>query len=98
MSAAISGCVNARLVLLVVPVAAEADRSMNTSLLEGLAVLDGDLATAKIASGRHRSREGSGASIVLATSVQYRVERASSGRVVKPIWLLTTTWIVPPVV
>jgi len=27
-----------------------------------------------------------------------RVERASSGLVVKPIWLLITRWMVPPVV
>jgi hypothetical protein len=32
----------------------------------------------------------------LATSVQYSVERTSRGsEVVKPIWLLMTTWIAP---
>ena len=35
---------------------------------------------------------------ILATSVQYVDERAFSGPVVKPIWLFTTTWTVPPVV
>ena len=29
--------------------------------------------------------------------MQYRVDRPSLGAVVKPIWLLTTMWIVPPV-
>ena len=38
-----------------------------------------------------------GTSIILAISVAYIDERASSGKVVKPIWLLTTMWKVPPV-
>ena len=38
-----------------------------------------------------------GACTLLATSVAYVDERADSGPVVKPIWLLMTTWIVPPV-
>ncbi len=38
-----------------------------------------------------------GASIIFAMSVQYSVERPSFGSVVKPIWLLTTMWTVPPV-
>ncbi len=39
-----------------------------------------------------------GACTIFATSVQYSVERASSRRlVVKPTWLLSTMWIVPPV-
>ena len=33
---------------------------------------------------------------ILATSVQYGDERANSGEVVKPIWLLMTRWMVPP--
>ena len=39
-----------------------------------------------------------GAWIILATSLQYVVDRESTGEVVKPIWLFTITWIVPPVV
>ena len=38
-----------------------------------------------------------GALIAFATSVQYVEERDSDGAVVKPTWLLTTMWIVPPV-
>ena len=37
-----------------------------------------------------------GAWTILATSVGYTDERASAGAVVKPSWLLTTRWIVPP--
>ncbi len=38
-----------------------------------------------------------GASIMRATSVQYIDEREDAGAAVKPTWLLTTRWIVPPV-
>ena len=38
-----------------------------------------------------------GAPIIFATSVQYSDDLASEGEVVKPIWLLTMMWIVPPV-
>jgi hypothetical protein len=38
-----------------------------------------------------------GASIIFATSVAYMDERPSSGKVVNPIWLFTTTCTVPPV-
>src|SRR5436305_1294980 len=38
-----------------------------------------------------------GASIIFAMSVAYIDERASSGSVVKPIWLFTTMCTVPPV-
>ena len=38
-----------------------------------------------------------GMSNPLAGSDAYRVERASSGSVVKPSWLLAIRWIVPPV-
>ncbi len=39
-----------------------------------------------------------GACTIFATSVQYSVERASSRLlVVKPTWLFSTMWIVPPV-
>lgn len=37
-----------------------------------------------------------GAPIIFATSVQYFELREFSGEVVKPTWLLTTMWIVPP--
>ena len=37
-----------------------------------------------------------GAWTILAISVQYGPERDWVGRVVKPIWLLTTKWMVPP--
>mmetsp|Transcript_9541 Transcript_9541/g.31135 ORF Transcript_9541/g.31135 Transcript_9541/m.31135 type:complete len:327 (-) Transcript_9541:591-1571(-) len=39
-----------------------------------------------------------GACTAFATSVQYGVERDMRGSVVKPIWLLVTMWMVPPVV
>ena len=39
-----------------------------------------------------------GVSKPLARSVEYRVERPSSGSVVNPTWLLAMTWSVPPVV
>ncbi|GAP54760.1 hypothetical protein AHiyo6_13250 [Arthrobacter sp. Hiyo6] len=38
-----------------------------------------------------------GAWIILATSVEYVDDRDEEGAVVKPTWLLTTTWMVPPV-
>ena len=38
-----------------------------------------------------------GAWIIRATSVEYCELRELLGAVVKPTWLLTTTWIVPPV-
>jgi len=38
-----------------------------------------------------------GACTMRATSVGYSVDRASTGAVVNPIPLFTTTWIVPPV-
>ena len=38
-----------------------------------------------------------GAATTLATSEQYGDERECAGLVVKPIWLLMTIWIVPPV-
>ena len=53
--------------------------------------------TATTASGSSPLTWKIGTSIILATSVQYRVERPSLGAVVKPIWLFTTMWIVPPV-
>ena len=39
-----------------------------------------------------------GMSKPLARSLEYRVERPSSGSVVKPTWLLAIRWSVPPVV
>jgi hypothetical protein len=38
-----------------------------------------------------------GACTIRATSVQYIDERDEAGEVVKPTWLFTITWIVPPV-
>ncbi|MNY27279.1 hypothetical protein D3C86_1611760 [compost metagenome] len=39
-----------------------------------------------------------GASMNFAMSVQYRLERASCGSLMlKPTWLLITTWTLPPV-
>ena len=37
-----------------------------------------------------------GAWTILATSVAYTDDRADSGLVVKPSWLLMTRWTVPP--
>ena len=39
-----------------------------------------------------------GQSIALARSAEWREDRASAAPVVKPSWLFTITWIVPPVV
>ena len=50
------------------------------------------------ASGSSPLTWNTGASTIFTTSVQYSVERASRvSEVVKPIWLLTMTWTVPPV-
>jgi hypothetical protein len=76
--------------------AAVADMSMTTSLLERCAEVDRELATRTTASGSSPLTWKIGAWSIFATSVQYGVS-ARRRRVVKPIWLLTTTWIVPPV-
>ncbi len=54
-------------------------------------------ATRTTASGSSPLTWKIGTSIIFATSVQYCVDRLSAGAVVKPIWLLTTIWTVPPV-
>ncbi len=53
-------------------------------------------ATRRHASGSSPLTWKIGAWTILATSVAYTDDRASSGAVVKPSWLLTTTWMVPP--
>ena len=55
------------------------------------------MATQTAASGSSPLTWKIGAPIIFATSVQYSEDRESSGEVVKPIWLLTMMWIVPPV-
>ena len=51
---------------------------------------------ARTASGSSPFTWKIGACTILATSVEYSDERAASGGVVKPSWLLMITWIVPP--
>ena len=88
-----------RLVGFVVAVAAEAHEVDEHVLVELLAEVECEFG------GQQSTASGSspltckiGASTILATSVQYSVERVSRGSdVVKPIWLLTTMWTVPPV-
>ena len=92
-----SGCVYARLVALVVAPAAVADEVDDHVALEALPVLEARLAAWTTASGSSPFTWKTGAWTILATSVQYVDERASLGSVVKPIWLLMTTWMVPPV-
>ena len=54
-------------------------------------------ATQTAASGSSPFTWKIGAWIILATSVQYSLDRDDSGAVVKPTWLLMITCMVPPV-
>ena len=71
--------------------------SMTTSLLNFSRKSTASRATHTHASGSSPLTWKIGAPTILATSVQYSAEREYSGAVVKPIWLLTTMWMVPPV-
>ena len=71
--------------------------STNTSRFQRTLKSRASCATMHTASGSSPFTWKIGASIIFATSVQYLVERASPGSVVKPIWLLMTKWTVPPV-
>ena len=86
----------ARVVALVVAVAAVADHVDDDVLVERLAEVVGQRATRTHASGSSPFTWKIGAWIILATSVQYSDERADSGEVVKPSWLLMIRWMVPP--
>ncbi len=72
--------------------------SMMTSLLNCCRKSTASRATHDAASGGSSPLTWKmGAPTIFATSVQYSEERESSGEVVKPIWLLTMMWMVPPV-
>ena len=70
--------------------------SMTTSRLKVWRNSSASSETKRTAIGSSPFTWNIGASIIFATSVQYCVERASAGSVVKPIWLFTMRWIVPP--
>ena len=70
---------------------------MTTSLLNAWRYSNASWATRMHASGSSPLTWKIGACTIRATSVQYSDERDDAGEVVKPTWLLTTTWIVPPV-
>ena len=71
--------------------------SMTTSLANSWRNSKAIRATRTTASGSSPFTWKIGAWIIRATSVQYTVERLYFGEVVKPTWLLTITWTVPPV-
>ena len=70
--------------------------SMMTSFLNFCRKSTASRATHTQASGSSPLTWKIGAPIIFATSVQYSLDREYSGAVVKPIWLLTMTWMVPP--
>ena len=71
---------------------------MTTSLWYFMRYSSATWETNTAASGSSPFTWKTGASIILARSVQYSDERASRvSEVVKPIWLLTTMCTVPPV-
>src|SRR2546423_5975972 len=71
--------------------------SSRTPLLNACRDSNASRATRTTASGSSPLTWKIGAWIIRATSVEYIDERLYSGAVVKPTWLLTTTWTVPPV-
>ncbi len=71
--------------------------SMTTSLRNSRRYSTASRATRTQASGSSPFTWKIGAWIIRATSVAYSDERDDDGDVVKPTWLLTTTWTVPPV-
>ena len=85
-----------RVVALVVPAPAVAQHVDDDVLLELLPEVHGQPATHTHASGSSPLTWKIGAPIIFATSVQYSLDREYSGAVVKPIWLLTMMWMVPP--
>ena len=71
--------------------------SMTTSLLNACRKSKARAATRTQASGSSPLTWKIGAWMVRATSVAYVDERLEAGEVVNPTWLLTMTWMVPPV-
>ena len=71
--------------------------SMTTSLSNAIRNSNASCATRTQASGSSPFTWKIGAWIIRATSVEYTDEREDAGAVVKPTWLLMTTWTVPPV-
>ena len=69
---------------------------MTTSLWNRWRYSKASRATRTQASGSSPFTWKIGAWTILATSVEYSDERAYSGAVVKPSWLLMIRWIVPP--
>ena len=70
--------------------------SITTSLWNVWRYSKASRATRTQASGSSPFTWKIGAWTILATSVAYSDERADSGAVVKPSWLLMTRWTVPP--
>ncbi|MNM97972.1 hypothetical protein D3C81_1104920 [compost metagenome] len=94
----ISGCVTAGVSCSLWPSLRKQMMSTTTSLLNSMRKSTASCMAYTTASGSSPFTCSTGASIILTTSVQYSVERASRGsEVVKPIWLLMTMCIVPPV-
>ena len=69
---------------------------MTTSLWNAWRKPKARRAARRQASGSSPFTWKTGAWTILATSVGYTDDRADSGAVVNPNWLLTTTWMVPP--
>ncbi len=70
--------------------------SITTSLWNRCRYANASRATRTHASGSSPFTWKIGACTILAMSVRYSDERADSGGVVNPSWLLMTRWIVPP--
>ena len=70
---------------------------MTTSFLNAWRYSKASRATRMQASGSSPFTWKIGACTIRATSVQYSDERDDAGEVVKPTWLLTIRWTVPPV-
>ena len=72
-------------------------RSITTSLLNFCRNSNANSAARTQDSGSSPLTCRIGAWITRAASVAYTLERLESGDVVKPTWLLTIRWMVPPV-
>ncbi len=94
----ISGCVTIGSSASLWPSRRKQTRSMNTSLWNACRNSIASSIASRQTSGSSALTWKIGASTIFAMSVQYSVPRVSRGSdVVKPIWLLMTMWIVPPV-
>ena len=94
----IKGCVMAGESCSLCPNLRKQTMSIATSFLNWLRNSTAHCVARTTASGSSPFTCNTGASITFMMSVQYKLERKSRGsEVVKPIWLLITMWIVPPV-